>query len=102
MSDIDINPSSMDSILGVWIGPLMSQNVPYAIRPQLFDSSAVVLHVMWLDSPYRAYGWDSISDIDIIPSSMGPIFRGGKDKPLSSQNGPSAIGSQLFGNSAVL
>ena len=58
MVDIDINPSSMGPIFGVWIGAGL-------------------------------YGWDSMVDIDINPSS-------------GSRNGPSAIGPQLFGSSAVV
>ena len=48
------------------------------------------------------YGWDSMTDIDINPSSMGTIFGVWKDRPLGSQNGPSTIGPQLFGSSAVV
>ena len=48
------------------------------------------------------YGWDSMVDIDINPSSMGPIFGVWMDRPLGSRNRPSAIGPQLFGSSAVV
>ena len=136
MVDIDINPSSMGPIFGVWIGPTLGvRNGPSAIGPQLFGSSAVVWYVMCLDSLNWAlwvrfhgrywnqslidgsniwgvdrtdpwgpemdhlplgrsylvvvpsydmscalilltglYGWDSMVDIDINPSSLGPIF----------------------------
>ena len=51
MADIDINPSSMGPILGVWTWPTLgTRNVPSAIGPQLFGSSAVVWYVMCLDS----------------------------------------------------
>ena len=136
MVDIDINPSSMGPIFGVWIG--LTLGVPkWTIRhwAAAICSSAVVWYVMCLDSLNWAlwvrfhsrywyqsfidgsniwgvdrtdswgpemdhpplgrsylvvvpsydmscalilltglYGWDSIVDIDINPSSMGPIF----------------------------
>ena len=136
IADIDINPSSMGPIFGVWIGPTLgARNGTSAFGPQLFGISALVWHVMYLDSlnwtpwvrlhgrywyqsfidgsniwgvdrtdPWGPemdhpplgrnylvvvpsydmsctlirltglYGWDSMADIDINPSSMGPIF----------------------------
>ena len=41
-------------------------------------------------------------DIDINPSSIGPTSGLLIGHPMESRNGPSAIGSQLFGSSAVL
>ena len=48
------------------------------------------------------YGWDSMTGIDINPSSNGPIFGVWVGPPLGFRNGPSAIGPQLFGSSAVV
>ena len=46
MAGIDINPSSMGPIFGVWEDPpLGSRNRPSAIKPQLFGSSAVVWYI---------------------------------------------------------
>ena len=47
MADIDINPSSMGPVFGVWLGATLG---PSAIGPQLFGSSAVVWYVMCPDS----------------------------------------------------
>ena len=75
----------------VWIGPTLgvqyhwgvdrtdpwgpSRNGPSAIGPQLFGSSAVVWYVMcpkWTMILLTGlYGWDSMVDIDINPSSIG-------------------------------
>ena len=50
VTDIDINPSSMGPILKVWVGSTLGvRNVPPAIGPQLFGSSAVVRYVTYLD-----------------------------------------------------
>ena len=48
------------------------------------------------------YGWDSMADIDINPSSMGPLFGVWIGLSLGSRNGPSTIGPQLFASSAVV
>ena len=48
------------------------------------------------------YGLDSMAEIDINPSSMGPMFGVRRDRSLGSRNVPSAIGPQLFGSSAVV
>ena len=48
------------------------------------------------------YGWDSMAGIDINPSSMGPIFWVWIGPTLGTRNGPSAVGPQLFGSSAVV
>ena len=48
------------------------------------------------------YGWDSTADIDINPSSMGPIFVVRIGLTPGAQNGLSAIGPQLFGCSTVV
>ena len=76
MVDIDINPSSMGPIFGVWIGPTLG--VPKWTIPPLGRSYLVVVPsydmscaLILLTGPY---GWDSMVDIDINPSSMGPIF----------------------------
>ena len=53
MADIDINPSSMHPIFGVWTGKdwaLESRNGPSSIKPLPFGSSGDVWCVMWLDS----------------------------------------------------
>ena len=63
MAGIDINPSSMGPIFGVWIGPTLGDpKWPSAIGPQLFGSSAVVWYVRCLDSLnwtlwVRFHGW---------------------------------------------
>ena len=48
------------------------------------------------------YGFDYTADIDINPSSMGPIIWVWIGPTLGARNGPSAIGPQLFGSSAVV
>ena len=75
MADIDISPSTMCPIFGVWIGPTLgSRNGPSAIgRSYLvvvpsYDMSFALIILTGL------YWWDSMTDIDINPSSMGPIF----------------------------
>ena len=51
MADIDINPSSMGPIFGLWIGlTLGSRNRTSDTGPQLFGSSPVVWYVKWLYS----------------------------------------------------
>ena len=51
MVGIDINPSSMGPIFGVWIWPTLGvAKWASRIGPQLFGSSAVVWYVMCLDS----------------------------------------------------
>ena len=76
MVDIDINPSSMGPKFEVWIG--LTIEFPEIDHPPLGCSYLVV------DPSYHMscalilltglYGWDSMVDIDINPSSMGPIF----------------------------
>ena len=76
MADIDINPSSMGPIFGVWIGPTLG--VPQIDHPPLGRSYLVVLP--WYDMSYALIlltglnGWDFMIDIDINPSLMGPMF----------------------------
>ena len=48
------------------------------------------------------YGWDIMAGIDINPSSMVPIFGVLIGQTLGVRNGPSEIGPQLFGSSAVV
>ena len=49
------------------------------------------------------YGWyNSMADIDINTSSMGPILRVWIENTLGVPRGPSVIGTQLFGSSAVV
>ena len=78
---------------------------PEMVHPPLGRTNLVVVSsndiscaLILLTGPY---GWDSMVDIDINPSSMGPIFIVWH-RPLGSRNGPSAIGPQLFGSSAVV
>ena len=75
MADIDINPSSMDPKFGVdrtdpW-GPEMD-------HPPLGHSYLVVVPSYGMPCALTLstglHGWDSMADIDINPSSMGPIF----------------------------
>ena len=75
MAGIDINPSSMGPIFGVWIGPTLGvPNGPSALgRSYLvvlpsYDMSGALILLTGL------YGWDYMAGIDINPSSMGPIF----------------------------
>ena len=76
MVDIDINPASMGPIFGVWIGPTL--RVPKMDHPPLGRTYLVV--VPSYDMSYALilltglYGWDSMVDIDINPSSMGPML----------------------------
>ena len=76
MIDIDINPSSMGPIFGVvdrtdhW-GPEMDHpplGRSYLVVVPSYDMSCALIVLTGL------YGWDSMTDIDINPSSMGPIF----------------------------
>ena len=48
------------------------------------------------------YGLDFMADIDINPSSMGPIFGVWIDRSLGSRITPSASGPQLIGSSALV
>ena len=48
------------------------------------------------------YGWDSIPILISILHRWGQYLGCGYDRPLGSRNGPSAIGPQLFGSSAVV
>ena len=77
MVDIDINPLSMGPcIWGVertdpW-GPEMDHpplGRSYLVVVPSYDMSCALILLTGL------YGWDSMVDIDINPSSMGPIFR---------------------------
>ena len=76
MVDIDINPSSMGQIFGVWIGPTLWNPVmdhlpfgrSYLVVVPSYDMSCALILLTVL------YEWDSMVDIDINPSSMGPIF----------------------------
>ena len=75
MADIDINPSLMRPYWGVdrtdpW-GPEMDHpplNRFYLVVVASFDMSCDFILLIGL------YVWDSMADIDINPSSMGPIF----------------------------
>ena len=106
MVDIDINPSSMGPIFGAWIGPTIG--VPKwdhpPLGPQLFGSSErVVWYVMCPDSLNWAlwvrfhgrYWYQSFID-------GYNIWVVDRTDPWGSRNGPSAIGPQLFGSSAVV
>ena len=68
----------------------------YLLVVPLYDMSCVLILLTGLN------GWDSTADIDINPSSMGPIFGVWIGLTPGSRNGPSAIGSQLFGSSTVV
>ena len=76
MVDIDINPSSMRTIFGVWIGPTLwvpKWTIPplgrsYLVVVRLYDMSCVLIFLTGF------YGLDFMADIGINPSSMGPIF----------------------------
>ena len=79
---------------------------PEMVHPPL-DRSYLVVVLSYdiscaLISLTGLYGWDFMADIDINPSSMGPIFGVCKGPILGFQNGPSAIGPQLFGRSAAV
>ena len=63
----------------------------YLVVVSLYDMSCVLILLTGL------YWWDSSADIVINPSSMGPIFGVWIGPTLGSRNGPSAIGTQLFG-----
>ena len=73
--------------------PLLSRS--FLVVVPLYDMSRVLILLNGL------FGWYSMVDIDINPSSMGPIFGVWIGPPLGSRNGSSAIGPQLFGSSAV-
>ena len=75
VADIDINPSSMGPIFGVLIGPTWGPEMyhpplgcSYLVAVPSYDMSRTL--IFWT----RLYWWDSMPDIDINPSSMGPIF----------------------------
>ena len=76
MVDIDINPSSMGLIFGgvdradPW-DPEMDHpplGRSYLVVVPSYNMSCALILLTGL------YGWDSMVDIDINPSSMGPIF----------------------------
>ena len=76
MVDIDVNPSSIGRIFGVWIGPIPWG--PEMDHPPLGRSSLVVVSSYDMSCAPTLltglYGWDSMVENDINPSSMGPIF----------------------------
>ena len=78
--------------------PLLGRS--YLVVVPLYDMSCVLILLTGL------YGWDSTADIDTNPSSMGPIFGvwigPTHGVPMGSRYGPSAIGPQLCGSSAVV
>ena len=103
--------SILISILHRWVQylgcgedrPLGFRNGPSAVGPQLFGSSAVVWYVMCPDSINWAlwvrfhgrYWYQSFID----GSNIWGVDR---TDPWGPRNGPSAIGPQLFGSSAVV
>ena len=76
MTDIVFNPSSIGPIFGVWIGSTLwgpeMDHLPlgrgYLVVVSSYDMSCALILLTGL------YGWDYMADIDINPSSMGPIF----------------------------
>ena len=68
----------------------------YLVVVPLYDMSCVLILLTGL------YGWDSTADIDINPSSMGPIFGAWIGLTPGVWNAPSSIGPQLFGSSTVV
>ena len=104
MAGIDINPSSMGPIFGCvdrtdpW-GPEMDH--PPLGRSYLVEvpsdymwGALISLNwILWM----RFHGWYWYQSF--IDGSN--IWGCGKDRPLGSRNGPSAIGPQLLGSSAV-
>ena len=104
MVDIDINSTSMGSIFGAWIGPTLG--VPkWTIRQwaaaiwQL--GRRMICHVPWF-SKLGSMGEIPWSILISILHRWVPYFGCWYDRPLGSRNGPSAIGPQLFGSSAVV
>ena len=83
--------------------PLGSRNGPSAIGPQLFGSSAVVWYVRCLDYFnwtlwVRFHGWYWYQSF-MYGSNIWGV---GRTDPWWARNGPSTIGPQLFGSSAVV
>ena len=76
MADIDINTSSIGPIFGVWMGPTLGG--PEMDNPPLGRSYLVVVPSYDMSCAFilltGLYGWNSMADIDINPSSMRPIF----------------------------
>ena len=68
----------------------------YLVVVPSYDMSCVLIFLTGFS------GLDFMADIDINPPSMGPIFGVWIGPCLGSQNGPSAIGSQLFGSSVIV
>ena len=79
-----------------------SRNGPSAIWPQLFGCSAVVLYIMWPDSLNLAL-WVRFNDRYWYQSFIdgSNIWHVDRTDSFGSRSGPSAIGPQLFGCSAV-
>ena len=75
-ADIDIHPSSMGPVLGD-VDRTYSWG-PEKDHPPLVQSYLVVVSSHDMSCALilltGLYGWDSMADIDINPSSMGPIF----------------------------
>ena len=104
MTDIDINPSSMGPIFGVWIGrPYGFRNGPSAIGPQLFDSSAVVWYAMCLDVLNWAL-WVWFDDRYWYQSFIDGSNIWGVDRidPWGPEIDIPPLGPQLFGSSGVV
>ena len=71
MAGIDINPSSMGPIFGVWTGPTLGVpkwTIGYLVVVPSYDISCASIFLTGF------YGFDFMGDIDSNPSSMGPIF----------------------------
>ena len=77
MADIDINLSSNGPIFWVWMGPTDHWD-PKMSHPPLGRSYLVVRPSYGMSCALifltALYGLDFMADIDINPSSMGPIF----------------------------
>ena len=106
MAGIDINPSSMGPIFGVWIGPTLGvPNVPSAIGPRLF-SSRLVWYVRCLDS-FKWTLWGSFHGWYWYQSFIDGSNIWGVDRtdPWGPQMDHPPLGriySQLFGSTAVV
>ena len=68
----------------------------YLVVVPLYDISGALILLTGL------YGWDSMTGLILILNQWVQYLGGVKDRPLGSRNGPSGIGPQLFGRSAVV
>ena len=86
-----ISPLSTYIYIHIYINVYMHNFGIRLVSPLLIHMG----NVKWIDS------FNRILWVRLMASSMGTTFWVWKDRPLGTRNGPSAIGPQLFGSSAL-